>query len=94
MKNEAKVMKNQLTSDGKMMARSTMNDPAVRLAMPVTALIWGLNIVPSASTAIWGTSAMGGAGWKQNFTAIWGTSGIGGPMQHASKPWLSMEIEG
>ena len=87
-------MKNQLTSDGKIMAQSTRNDPAVRLAMPVTALIWGLNVVPGASTAIWGTSPIGGADRKQNFTAIWGTSGIGGPMLQASTPWLSMEIEG
>lgn len=94
MKKEAKLMKNRMTSDINTMVQSTMNDPAFRLAGPVTALIWGIGVPLGANTAIWGTSAIGDAGRKQNFSAIWGTCGIGGPMQYASTPWLSMEIDG
>lgn len=76
------------------MLTSSMSDPSVRLAMPITGLLWGINVQPGANSAIWGTSAIGGVDRKQNFSAIWGTYGIGGPMQHASTPWDSMEAGG
>jgi hypothetical protein len=94
MKKEAKLMKNRLTSDISTMVQPTMDNPAVRLAIPATALIWGLGVYASAGTAIWGTLAIGGAGRKQNCSAIWGTCGIGGPTQNAWTLRPSMEIDG
>jgi hypothetical protein len=89
---KAKLMKNLSTSDINPMVLSTMNNAAVRLAMPVsTAVIWGANVGPGANSAIWGTSAVGGANKRQDFSAIWGTSGIWAPMQQA-RPLPSMEI--
>jgi hypothetical protein len=93
MKNrKAKLMQNLQSSDINTMIQSTMNNAAVRLAMPVsTALTWGANVGPGVDSAIWGTSAAGGANKRQDFSAIWGTSGFWAPMQQA-RAWPSMEI--
>jgi hypothetical protein len=94
MKNrKAKLMKNLESSDINPMVQCTMNNAAVRLAMPVsTALIWGANAFPGGNSAIWGTSAVGGTKRRQDFSAIWGTSGVWAPTQQAPRPWPSIEI--
>jgi len=77
-------MKRLYTSDiNTMLQSTTMSNAAVCLALPVTALIWGMDVHASAGTAIWGTSAIGGASRRQNFSAIWGTCGRAAPPQHA-----------
>jgi hypothetical protein len=83
-------MKNIISSDISPMVLKTMNNTAnnamVRLAMPVsTSAIWGFAVFTGAESAIWGTSAIGGADRTQNFSAIWGTSPVLPPMQ---QPWV------
>jgi hypothetical protein len=86
-------MKNLQSSDISSMVQSTVNNAAVRLATPVsTAAIWGLNVFSGRNSAIWGTSAVGGANGRQDFSAIWGTSGLWTPIRQAPRPWPSIEI--
>jgi len=62
----------------------TADDAAVRLAIPVsTTAIWSLDVRPDANSAIWGTSAHGGAMGTQNFSAIWGTCPFRAPVHPA-----------
>jgi len=76
MKNEAKLMKNQWSSDSNSMVCSSTNNVPITPAIPAcTALIWGYNVYAAGTnSAIWGTAAIGGAHRQQDFSAIWGTS--------------------
>lgn len=68
------------------MVLAIMNNATVSLAMPVsTTQLWGLNVLPGASTAIWGP-AVGRANRRQDCTAIWGTCGVGTPLGPGAKP--------
>jgi hypothetical protein len=87
-------MKNLKSSDRNPMVLAIMNNATVSLATPVsTALIWGLNVFPGASTAIWDPAGVGGANRRQDCTAIWGTCGVGAPLRNApnAKPWQAMK---
>jgi hypothetical protein len=59
MKNEAKLMKKLETSDMNLMVLSITTDAAASLAMPVTALIWGVHAFTGADNAVWGTLPSG-----------------------------------
>jgi hypothetical protein len=69
-------MKYLQSSDINLRVHSPMNNPAVRVAMPLrTALIWGLDTFPGANQGISGTSSNGGVNRRQDLSAIWGTRG-------------------
>lgn len=72
-------MKTLRSSDINLMVYGT-NSAVIRPAIPAsgvsTSAIWGLNAIPSAETAIWGTLA-DGAIQPAPSTAIWGTRAYG-----------------
>jgi hypothetical protein len=96
-------MKSLKSSDMNPMVLAIMNNTTLGRSTPVsTALIWGLNVFPGASTAIWEPAALGcpergGVNRRQHCTAIWGTCGVGAPLRpaeawQAMKPWQAIEI--
>ena len=85
-------MKNLKSSDMNPMVLAIMNNATVSLAMPIsTTQIWGLNVVPGASTVLWHPAEVGSSKRRQDCTAIWGTCGVGAPLGHAGKPWQAMQ---
>lgn len=81
--NRGELMKTLRSSDINLMVSAT-NSAVVRPAIPAaglsTSAIWGLNVIPSAETAIWGTLAHGGI-QRTPSTAIWGTRAFGPVLQ-------------
>ena len=85
-------MKTLESSDINPMVPSTMNNAAVRLAVPVsTAVIWGANVFAGGNSAIRGTSAIIWTNRTQVCNAIWGTCGLGAPLEPVWKPAVARD---